>query len=150
MSKDLNETAMRNELQGSAFFSSGQPAAKPSEPFAKEPTVRETTSEPMVSSKPDTMTPRHHGAMTLHSPHDDQVIETIRRAVHQLGKEDATYRFTEAEKKALADAVYTYGTSGIKTSQNEITRIAINLLMEDYRANDTNSVLARVLERLNA
>jgi hypothetical protein len=81
----------------------------------------------------------------------DQVgdLEAIRRAVKRLGKEAATYRFTVEEKKALSDIVYTYKDRGIRTSENEITRIAINCLVDDYRANGNNSTLAQVLELLN-
>ncbi len=77
------------------------------------------------------------------------MIETIRKAVKQLGKEAATHRFTLEEKKLLRDIVYTYETRGVRTSENEITRIAIHSLVQDYRDNNENSVLARVLEKLN-
>ena len=95
------------------------------------------------------MTPRHRDTTTPSRQEDEAVVETIRKAVRQLGKEDATYRFTAEEKKALADIVYSYGSGGIRTSQNEITRIAINWLLEDYREAGRASVLARVLDRLN-
>jgi hypothetical protein len=36
----------------------------------------------------------------------DIITESIRKAVRHLGKEAATYRFTQEEKKALADIVY--------------------------------------------
>ena len=78
------------------------------------------------------------------------LIETIRKAVKQLGKEDGTYRFTAFEKKGMADTVYSYAQADIRTSQNEIARIGINYLLADYKLNGASSVLARVLERLNA
>ena len=149
MTKHLNEDAMRSELNRSAFFSS-RPVDSPAKVADNKPRTQNTSDGIAGSPSQETMAPRHHGPMTPSSPYDNAIIETIRRAVHQLGKEDATYRFTAEEKKALTDVVYSYGGAGIKTSQNEITRIAINWLMEDYRANGTGSVLARVLERLNA
>jgi hypothetical protein len=76
-------------------------------------------------------------------------LEAIRKAVKQLGKEAAVYRFTPEEKKALRAIVYTYKSRGIRTSENEITRIAINFLVADYRENGQSSTLARVLELLN-
>ncbi len=76
-------------------------------------------------------------------------IESIRKSVKQLGKEAATYRFTQEEKKVLADIVYSYRGRGIRTSENEVTRIAINSLIADYRENGENSTLAKVLARLN-
>ncbi len=169
MSKKLNESAMQSELSGSAFF---QPRIEPQEikssPLPtnvvlkpkKEPksTVKSTSDNlPTIEKKSsekqedkdknDTMIPRHHD--TTVSSNQDEMIETIRKAVKSLGKEAATYRFTQEEKKALADIVYTYKMSGIKTSENEVTRTAINFLVEDYRENGSNSILARVLERLN-
>ena len=86
---------------------------------------------------------------TQPSPNADQ-IETVRHAVRQPGKEGATYRFTLEEKKALGDVIYSYKASAIRTSENEIVRIGVNWLIDDYRRNGGRSVLARVLERLNA
>jgi len=74
----------------------------------------------------------------------------VRRAVKRLGKEAATYRFTQEEKRALADIVYVYKGRGIKTSENEVTRISLNYLLEDYRQNGKDSLLAQIIERLNA
>lgn len=89
--------------------------------------------------KRDTMPPRYH----------DTIVETVRRAVREFGKEAATHRFTQGEKKALADLIYTYKQRGTKTSENEITRIAINYLISDYQENGENSILHKVLEALN-
>ena len=38
----------------------------------------------------------------------------------------------------------------IKTSENELSRIAINFLLEDYKANGETSILAKVLASLLA
>lgn len=77
------------------------------------------------------------------------VVETIRVAVKMFGKEAATYRFTLEENKALADLVYTYKRQGIRTSENEISRIGINFMMTDYEENGENSILHMVLTALN-
>ena len=50
------------------------------------------------------------------------MLEEVRKAARQIGKEAATHRFTAIEKRQLADSVYTYARQGIKTSENEITR----------------------------
>ncbi len=141
MSKKLNESAMSSELSGSAFFRDREDTQASSTPAAETP-----RSQP---DKPGTSTPRHRDTTTPTEAPQDALIETIRKAVKPYGKEDATYRFTAEEKKGLADIVYIYGAAGVRTSQNEITRIGMNYLLEDYRANGVNSVLARVLERLN-
>lgn len=108
----------------------------------KKSSTKINTNEINISSN----IPRHHDTTVLWN---DEQIETIRKAVRRLGKEAATYRFTQEEKKALSDIVYTYKNRGIKTSENEITRTAINYLVEDYHQNGENSMLARMLERLN-
>jgi len=79
----------------------------------------------------------------------ETIIETIRKAVKDVGKDSATYRFTPEEKKALLELGFSYKMQGYKTSENELTRIAINFLLEDHRQNGKNSVLQRVLDALS-
>ncbi len=79
---------------------------------------------------------------------DRDVIEMIRRAVKVPGKEVSFVRLTAEEKGQLADIVYTYKRQGKKTSENEINRIAINFLLEDYKNQGANSILARVMDSL--
>ena len=76
-------------------------------------------------------------------------FEVIRRAVKQFGKEAATYRFTMQEKVDLRDIEYTYERQGIKTSGNEITRISINFIIDDYKTNGEQSILAKILTLLH-
>ena len=107
----------------------------------------------------DTVIPRHHDTTvssqhgpamaTEHSTIAPATVEHIRKAVRQFGKEAATHRFTQEEKRLLADIVYTYERRGYRTSENEITRIAIQWLMLDYQADGEASVLGRVLEVLH-
>ena len=77
------------------------------------------------------------------------IIELIRKAVKDVGKESATYRFTPEEKKALLELTFTYKVQGLKTSENELTRIAINFILEDHKQNGQNSILDKVLQALN-
>lgn len=79
-----------------------------------------------------------------------EMIEAIRKSVRHIGKEVSFVRLTPDEKRQLADITYTYKSQGIKTSENEISRIGINWMLEDYQANGANSVLAKVLAALNA
>lgn len=96
----------------------------------------------LVKTKKDTTKPRHHD--TTVSPK----IEIIRKAVKKFGKEAATHRFTKEEKQKIADIVYTYGRQDLKTSENEIARVAINWLILDYKENGKESVLNKVLKAL--
>jgi|GEM_PF-2771611 len=133
------------------------PTSVESEPD-KEVEVKNLTKilpEPLPSRKRDTAIPRHHGIVTPRnhettaSRYHDAVIEVIRKAVKEFGKEAATHRFTPDEKEAMAGIIYTYKTRGLKTSENEIARIAINFILHDYRENGENSVLSRALKALN-
>ena len=133
--------------------SDGQSDAAPLSKQSRENRKKATPKK----KKPDieTKQPRHHDTMipfnhdTTVSGHDDTIIQTVRRAAKMIGKEAATHRFTEEEKRAIADIIYAYKGQGIRTSENEIARIAINFLVEDYRENGENSVLHKVLQALN-
>ena len=78
------------------------------------------------------------------------MIETIRKTVKTLGTKVSFTRVTPEEKGRLEDIVYIYKRQGVKTSENEINRIAMNFLVEDFNKNGKESVLAQVIEALNA
>ena len=105
----------------------------------------------MASRHRDTTTASHQDRKQ--PLHEDAMIAAnlgeIRKAVKQLGKEAAPHRFTADEKATLADIVYTYARQGLRTSENEITRIGVNWLLLDYQQNGANSLLARLLEQLH-
>jgi hypothetical protein len=117
------------------------PIAKP----AKSKTTKET--KPKQPRYRDTMQPSNHE--TVVSRYHDTIIQEVRKAVKELGKEAATHRFTDSEKKEIMDMIYAYKRQGIRTSENEITRIGVNFLIEDYKENGENSVLHKVLQALN-
>ena len=99
-------------------------------------------------TKHDTMQPFNHDTAALESNED--IAEIVRRAMKHFGKEAATHCFTLDEKNLLADIEYTYTRQGIKTSENEITRIAINYFIEDYRRNGEASLLHKILKLINS
>jgi hypothetical protein len=149
-------------------------ADKPASPFAglDKALLRSTKQSPppppqkhveqdtAKDSKPATAIPRHHDTAvatmtprnqdTVVSDAEDDILDVVRKAVRQIGKEAATHRFTLDEKNNLADIEYTYRRQSIRTSENEITRIAINYFIEDYRAHGDSSLLAKILRRLNS
>ena len=123
-------------------------AGKPPTPQKPKPKKKAAKkSEPVVSRHHDTVIPRNHDTTTPR--YHDTTIEAIRKAVKQIGKEAATHRFTEAEKKAIASIVFTYKNQGVFTSENEISRIAINFIIEDFEQNGEESVLAKAIKALN-
>jgi len=118
---------------------------------APPPQPKRTTKKAKVSSNRDTMTPRHHDTSrdTTLPRYHDAMVEVVRKSVKEFGKEAATHRFTLEEKKAVADIIYAYKGRSIKTSENEIARIAINFVINDYEENGENSILHKVLDALN-
>ncbi len=122
------------------------------------PVLSTTKNRPKKKGKKphDTMTPRYHDTMqprnhdTVIPYNETAIFEVVRKSVKQIGKEAATHRFTLEEKNLLADIEYTYKRQGIRTSENEITRIAINYFIEDYRQNGEQSILAKILKHLNS
>ena len=121
------------------------PEQEPEEEEAtgKQPPDEDTTA----SSNHDTVIPRHHD--TTDSSFEDIDLEAIRKALKSYGKEAATHRFTLPEKKALAEIIYRFKIQGIRTNENEITRIAVNYLVKDYKEHKEDSILDGVLELLN-
>ena len=99
-------------------------------------------SEAKGARRRDAATRRRHGIMT------PSMVRRLRKAVKEVGKEAATHRFTQAEKESLRDIVYIYGRQGYRTSENEIARIGVNWLVEDYREKGKRSVLHRILRAL--
>lgn len=150
----------KSGLGDSPFFNNvpaaPSPAASPTLPEVPAPASSPTTqASPVV----DTVTPatpasdsasNHAGADATMTPrHHDSLVERIRKSVKEYGKEAATHRFTPAEKQALADVVYQFRRQGVRTSENEVTRIAIQAMLQDYAAKGADSLLARVLQALN-
>ena len=94
---------------------------------------------------PDSLSSNH---ATMQPDNQDDVIEHIRQAVKQTGKEAGTYRITREEKKALLEICYSFRLGGIRTSENEIVRIAVNHLLLNYQKNDRGSILLQVINSI--
>ena len=150
MRKKLNVENIENELSGSVFFP--QSEVTPMPPPSEQPEVielqREKHNDTVIPRYHDTMKPQHHE--TTVSPTSEDTIEEVRKAVRQIGKEPATQRLTLEEKQALAAIEYSYKRQGIKTSSNEMIRIATNYIVKEYQQNGENSILAKVLRKLNS
>jgi hypothetical protein len=128
--------------------------------FLKNPPERESVKQSSVSDlrdkiNDDTMAPTviegnhdvNHDAVIPR--HHDTMVENVRLAVKEFGKEAATHRFTKSEKDAVAAIIFAARQQGIRTTENEITRIAVNYIIRDYDANGDQSVLAKALNSLN-
>ncbi len=175
--KRLPVDAIQNELEGASLFFSksptspsspvappenkpelnqATPASEPAAPIVSKPTVilakpsdnLDISPKPLQANKPASK----QASMLSQQTYDP--VETIRKTVKQLGKEVLFVRVTPEEKHELGAIVYSfneiYRGEGRKTSENEVGRIALSFLMQDYRENGNNSILARVLAALNA
>ncbi len=109
-------------------------------------TVLETAQE----QSSDTAIPRYHDTTIPAGETEEQTYEAVRKAVKQVGKEPATQRLTLEEKRALMDIEYTYKCRGVRTSGNEIIRIATNYVIREYKKNGDKSILAKILEKINS
>src|SRR6266487_554949 len=101
----------------------------------------------------DVMTSRNHDTVT--SLHRDitlscsqEMIAKLRGAVKQIGKEPTTCRLTLEEKRLLKAVEFEYSTKDIQTSANEILRIAMNVVIGDYKENGEASLLDIILKAL--
>ncbi|MFQ5853629.1 MAG: hypothetical protein ACE5JU_23975 [Candidatus Binatia bacterium] len=121
---------------------------KESQPARKRPGKQASSS---ASKKASTTTGKSptDPASTLASYHAS-MVEPIRKTVKRIGKEVSFMRLTPEEKNQLADIVYTYKRQGVKTSENEINRIAVNFLIQDYKERGQESLLVSVIEALQA
>jgi hypothetical protein len=103
-------------------------------PFFSQP-----TAQPRKINDHTDMPPQQHAIM----------VASIRKALRSTGKEAATYRITKQEKGALIDLIYSYRRQNMRVSENEIARIAINFLIQDFQAKHDQSLLNEVLRALN-
>ncbi|OGO62103.1 MAG: hypothetical protein A2032_04055 [Chloroflexi bacterium RBG_19FT_COMBO_49_13] len=164
--KVLQIAGIANELEGASLYFNQPP--QPSKPTLK-PSAVDPASQPAilqpelkVEGKNDNLV---NQAGKLASMQDsiqasmisiiqDDIVETIRKTVKLVGKEALFVRITPDEKRELTSIVYAfnelYRGEGRKTSENEISRVGLNWLFEDYRTNGEQSTLARVLAILNA
>ena len=182
--KILNTQPVINELRGqSAFFRQDAPLQsgtdKPKRKRVKN-TLKKTKTHPQISIKKAIPKPILHQEL---SPIDlpakmkndnvsgsdsndtttqasvlavkqDDIVETIRKTVKQVGKDTLFVRLTADEKHQVTSVVYAlnemYRGESRKTSENELGRIGVNFLLEEYKANGEQSILAKVLAALNA
>ena len=173
--KVLNIQGIKNELEGAYLYFTRSPASQsPKEDDNQKPVqpILESNSklpEPEGASivhdnkttrkKPKAIANEHaimHASINAGMPaiHQDDLVETIRKTVKQVGKDTVFIRLTPDEKADLAAIVYAfnevYRGNNRKVSENAVGRIALNLLLQNHRASGELSILARVLAALNA
>jgi hypothetical protein len=117
---------------------------------SKKASTKDSKHAITQARKQESLQASNHASMiTLSLP--PEILESIRKVVKNPGKAEVLYvRVSKEEKDALDDVSYTYKRQDIKTSDNEIVRVAVNVLLEDYKANRANSLLAMMIASLHA
>ena len=141
--KKLDTASVLNELTGkSRFFESPIQDNEMNINHKKiEPPPPNDNHATTAPCNHDTVVPRYH---------DTATIEIVRKALKIFGKEAATHRFTLEEKQAIAEIIFAFRQKNIRTSENQITRIAINWLILDYKKDEEKSILHQALLALNS
>ena len=125
--------------------------ASPEAAPASPPRARTPRRRPAPATKVSTQASAPASVLASSLANDgSEEIQAIRRVVKTPGREVSFVRLSPEEKGQLADVVHTFKRQGVKTTETEINRIAINFLLADYRANGEQSVLAKVLAALQA
>ena len=165
MKKNLTNPTLTNELrEGSAFFRRPTTESEevPQSPAIDTPGMvpaagmstalheqdKKERAAPTQAGSHDVEMSRNRDVMT--SRYHDRVIEDIRKAVKIVGREPGTIRLTEHEKSRLADIIYILGRQGKRTSENELYRIALIYILDDYENNGEENMLSRVITALNS
>jgi len=107
----------------------------------KEPALRKTA--PTIAAKNDS----YHDSYL--SSDQAAMFTQVRKAVRVRGTEQSIHRLSSQEKRDIKDIVYAYDTQGIRTSEVELTRIALNFLIADHKEQGKGSILAKILSSLN-
>jgi hypothetical protein len=162
MKKRLDTSGVMNELRGQSVFFPGtsQKAIQQKETALPTPLPQEEIQQQEQQNTHDTVIPRYQDTVidtmipsnldTTVPETEGEMLEAIRKSVKRVGKEAATQRLTLEEKKTLRAIKFTYEQLGIDTSGNEIIRIGMLFILKDYQKNGENSILAKVLKRLNS
>ena len=172
--KTLDVTGIANELIGASAFFPGPPDPLPSpaadhsenppevSPVAEVAPAEKQTPEQKNDTPPEEIAPKkekrkrtkskkasvqsREQASKLASYHAS-VLAKISKAVREIGKEVSYTRLTQEEKRRLLDIIYTFKSTGVKTTENELMRIALNFLLEDYDLQKEGSILHKILHQ---
>jgi hypothetical protein len=154
MKKKLDEQSIMNELKGySGFFKPVQKASNQKRKVMSDDTViprHRDTKQPryqatVIPHNHDTVIPRHRDTKPAS---EKDSLKKVCKAVQEIGKEAATHRFTVNEKRVVSELIYGFRKKQIRTSENEITRIALNYLIENYEVKGAESILEKVFREL--
>lgn len=108
--------------------------------------MEQPPSAPSAPRRP--ATDRSRGKTSPTTADDPDTLRQIRKAIRTSGKDVLYLRLATEEKTRLRDLASSYQRQGIKTSDTELARIAINHLLADHDQNGERSLLARLFESM--
>lgn len=135
-----------------------------SKPEPNKEVVAEVSTPAPVKTEPDTQVginpPSYHSTVipTFDNAKGLSSIAAIHKAMREAPSAPASYRFSSTEKKRLEVIIFELKMRGIaspeareiRTNENEIVRIALNALLNDYQASGDKSTLVKALESLRS
>src|SRR4051794_5163652 len=109
------------------------PRKQPTPPVAQAATPQEEQPKKERTRPTNQGTKKDSDHDSVIASYQDSTIDGIRKAVRVRGNEQSIHRLSREEKRAIKDLVYEYDRDGVRTSENELTRIALNWLMADHK-----------------
>lgn len=142
------------------FFGEAGSATDAQKPSAQE-TRRETTrTSPSISheSKTDSKPARQMASQSdsktarqlsiLRDPLDEATKRQLLDLLAREHRTHNTFRYGQEELDAVRDIVYEMEVRrGVKISRNDVMRLALNYLIEDYRAQGDDSIIVRLFRK---
>jgi len=159
MKKQYDITRLTDELKNSVFFQKPEQTEDPKEKNLKlsQESEPSPTPKPQEDRKPEAaktaradanMHARTHARIDALSEHD--VVASLHRKLqqkHHLASYTLRFRAEELEELTKLDTKLEK-THPDKMSKNDLVRIGVNWLLEDYEQNGETSMLARILARM--
>ena len=143
----MDEKAAANPYSGldKALLRSTQP--RPAAPVAEAaPSPDHQTAKTARAPRQRAEASPSPGANPRRTPSEEpETIEVLQRALKTVGKEIFYARVAPDEKRRVDETVFALKQAGVRTSVNEVGRIALNYLMADHEAHGEQSILSRVL-----
>jgi hypothetical protein len=139
-------------LRSTAATTPVAPSRDPTPPPTHEAPIDKPIPRTRTASQPARApaSPHASAAASTLASYRHGLIESIRKTVKVPGREVSFIRLSPGEKTQLTDIVYAFKRRGRRTTETEINRIAVNFIIDDYQANGERSLLAKVLEALQA
>jgi len=140
------------------FFGDDERREPEPRPESEAPVVPATHAAPDPASPPATQPPRQQATLPPSaqdtkdaSSQPSDIDAPTRHRLRELLAQDHplhySYRFTREEIDALRDIVYELEAKrGLRITRNDVVRLGLNWVIDDYRARGKDSLLMQVMK----